>query len=227
MDRQEEALTALRPLFTGLGAKRLLVHAIFESNKYFWRTGSGKMKSNGKKQAALAEGMSPDDVVMEAMRRTITGDRPWNRTKYPNILNHLKWVITSLVANLASSADNKTFRAMPEDEDGNQREAGLPQAAETPEPEFEAPTDEADAPVERPPEVAFLRGIVGPDADALANDIFDAISDDPQLLAVFEQMMSDKKPRDIVAAMGLPREDVYKLTQKLRRRLAPVLGVKA
>lgn len=90
MDQQEEALTALRPLFMGLGAKRLLVHAIFESNKYFWRTGSGKMKSNWKKQATLAEGMSPDDVVMEAMRRTITGDRLWNRTKYPNILNHLK-----------------------------------------------------------------------------------------------------------------------------------------
>lgn len=227
MGEQEETLGALQRLFSGLGAKRLLVHAIYESKKYFWRTGSGRLKVRGKQDAALAEGMSPEDIVMEAMRRTITGDRPWNREKYPDIANHLKWVITSLASNLAESADNHAFRSMPVDAEGNVLTDRLSNGGEHRDVEIELPMDEKElqAMDERPPEAKFLAGIKGPEADDLTNKVLDAISDDAQLLEVFQHLMDEKKPRDIMVAMGLSDKEVYRLTQKLRRRITQCEGL--
>jgi len=45
---------------------------------------------------------------------------------------------------------------------------------------------------ERPPEVVFLRGVVGEDAGALVSSVLDAISDDPQLVKVLEHLMTTR-----------------------------------
>lgn len=238
MDRQQEVLAALQPLYSGdgHGAKRLLVHAICESKKFAWRTSGQegtrrrKADSSSQTETVLAKGVSPEDLVGDGIDLTVKGKRAWNRTKYPNILNHLKWVITGLVQNLASSWDNKTFRPMPEDREGRPRDEMLP---------VEQPTEAApdgnpngsgdgDTVVDgTPPEAMALRAVAGPGAGYFVDEIYKAVGDDEQLAEVLLHLAEGKKPRQIMKDMNLPDADVYRLTQKLRRRIAPILDAKA
>lgn len=183
---QNEALEALQRLDFSLESKRLLVHAIHESRRYFWSRGQGAPLSGGR-DAVLARGASPADIVQQAMLLTMDGSRPWDQGKYPDIANHLRWVIRSLISNLASSSDNRQVQELPEE--------------------------------------AILREKAAADPDELGCRVQAAIKDDPQLVEVFERLQQGGKPKDVGASMGLADKDVYRLTQKLRRRLAPVLAV--
>lgn len=237
MDRQQEVLAALQPLYSGegLGAKRLLVHAICESKKFAWRTGGKegmrrrKAGSNIQTETVLAKGISPEDLVGDAIDLTLKGNRPWNKTKYPNIVNHLKWVITSLVQNLASSWDNDTFRPMPEDQGGRPRDEQLlvEQAADPIADGNPAKIDGDPAADGVPPEAKALRELAGPGATYFVDEIYKAVSDDDQLAEVLLHLADRKKPRQIMEVMNLPDTEVYRLTQKLRRRIDPILGAKA
>lgn len=190
---QNEALQALQRLDFRLESKRLLVHAIHESRRYFWSRGQGAPLSGGR-DALLARGASAADIVQQAMLSTINGSRPWDPEKYPDIVSHLRWVIRSLVSNLAFSADNRQVQA----EDDERLEL---------------------------PEAAVLRDSAGAQADELSRRVQETIADDPQLVEVFDRLQQGGKPKEVAAAMGLADKDVYQLTQKLRRRLAPVLAV--
>jgi len=238
LDRQQEVLAALQPLYSGdgVGAKRLIVHAICESRKFRWRTGGAHgakhtgMKAKQQKDMALAKGTSPEDLIYEAVHLTLAGKRPWNREKYPNLANHLKWVITSLVQNLASSADNQKVGPIPEDRDGAERDDLLPAEVATDCPDSEpAALDGAVSgnEEEAPPEATILREVIGPNAAYLADEIYKAVGDDDQLAEVLLHLAEGKKPRHIKDVMNLSSKDVYRLTQKLRRRLEPILGVTA
>jgi hypothetical protein len=198
---QTEALEALQRMDYRMESKRLLVHAIHESRRYLWRRGPGVAPLSGGREALLARGASPADIVQQAMLLTMNGSRPWNQEKYPDIVNHLRWVIRSLISNLATSADNRQVQELPADPEENQRQ--------------------------ELPETSILRGSVGPEAADLSSRIQEAINDDPQLVEVLDRLQQGGKPRDVAAIMGLAEKDVYRLTQKLRRRLAPVLGASA
>lgn len=236
MDQTQEILAALQRL-TEEQRLKLLEHAIWESRAFYWRTGSGKMRHSAGGGAALAEGNSPEDVVQEALVRTIDNRRTWDRVKHPEIFDHLKLVVTSLTRNLASSRDNRTLRAMPENEEVRLREDLLPaeslvetlvngdQGAGDEEAEPDGPKVEELEPGEaEPPEARVLRQAEGAVAVDLEGRVFEAISDDDELLNVYEQMMDDKKPGEIAEVMSRPEKDVYRLTQKLRRRLRPLFG---
>ncbi|MCX5794276.1 MAG: hypothetical protein NTY77_02115 [Elusimicrobia bacterium] len=184
-------MRALQRLDFRLESKRLLVHAIHESRRYLWSRGQGAPLS-GSRDALLARGASAADIVQQAMLLTINGSRPWDQEKYPDIVSHLRWVIRSLISNLASSADNRQVQVQDE------QELELPEAA-------------------------VLRDSAGPQADELSRRVQEAIHDDPQLVKVFERLQQGGKPKEVGASMGLADKDVYRLTQKLRRRLAPVL----
>ncbi|MBI4676103.1 MAG: hypothetical protein HY748_00800 [Elusimicrobia bacterium] len=181
-----------------LESRRLLVHAIHESRRYAWRTGKGGMRFSDGRSEALASGVSPADVVQEAMALTMDGSRPWNKEKYPDICLHLRWVIRSLISNLATSADNRQLRQVPE--------------------EWSA------AEAQEPAEAEILRSAAGPEAEELSGRVLDAVKDDPVLVRVLGHLKEGRKPRHVAELMGLAEKDVYRLTQKLRRRLAGVLA---
>lgn len=194
---QAETLEAFRRMDYALESRRLLVHAIHESRKYAWRTGKGGMRFSDGRSEALASGASPVDVVQQAMALTMDGSRPWNKEKYPDLCLHLRWVIRSLIANLAASADNRQLRPVPEEWSG--------------------------AEAQEPAEAGLLRAAAGPDADELGGRVLAAVKDDPALAEALGHLKEGRKPRHIAELMGLAEKDVYRLTQKLRRRLAGVL----
>ena len=40
-----------------------------------------------------------EDFVYEAIKKVYTGEQAWNHTRQPNILDHLKWVLKSVISN--------------------------------------------------------------------------------------------------------------------------------
>ena len=185
-----QALQALSETDSELLGKKLLLHAVCESGKWRWgENGGGFIDGHN---TVLARGLSPMDIVQQAILQTLDGTRPWDSEKYPDITVHLKWVVTSLTANLASGADNRRLRPIPEESDGAEAAALLE-------------TDETEA-------------------AEIERKVLEAVKDDAQLVEVLSRLRNGEKPREIASAMKLSDKEIYRLTQKLKRRLAPVLG---
>lgn len=202
---ESEALRALYQLDGERLGKTLLLHAVCESRKYDWRRGgSGFIDGHN---TVLAQGLSPMDVIQQAVAQTLDGSRPWDSEKYPDITSHLKWVATSIVSNIATSADNRHLQEMPQNSAGE------------PDEELQADPDYCRA----NPEPAVLTDISEPDATEMEQKVFDAVKDDPLLVEVLNHLRNEEKPRNIAVIMKLTEKEIYRLTQKLRRRLAPVL----
>ncbi len=197
MNEENITLQALKRMDYRLLGKRLLVHAICECRKYSWR-GSGNAGSFMDADLShLAQGLSAADLVQQAVALTIEGRRPWDGKKVPDITVHLKWVIKSLVSNLAASSDN------------------IQLASEMP-----GAGDEGGA--AEPPDFAVLPEMAEPESGALRERLFQAVKDDSVLLRILALIEEEKSPEEIAGAMALSRKDVYQLTRKLRRRLAAV-----
>lgn len=75
---------------------RLVKYAIFKVRRLEWRTG-----------AFLPKGLLPEDLALEAIRKTFEGVRLWDTLKKPALLEHLKSVVDSDVHALVSSAEHR------------------------------------------------------------------------------------------------------------------------
>ncbi len=195
MNNENNALQALKRLDYRLLGKRLLVHAICECRKYSWRGAGNTGSFVDADLSHLAQGLSAADLVQQAVALTIEGRRPWDENKVPDITVHLKWVIKSLVSNLATSADN------------------IQLAAEMP------GAGEEDGAAE-PQTFAVLPELTEPESGKVRERLFEAVKDDSALVRVLSLIEEEKKPEEIAGLMELSRKDVYQLTRKLRRRLA-------
>ena len=196
MNGENNVLEALKRLDYRLLGKRLLVHAICECRKYSWRGSGNTGRFMDADLSHLAQGLSAADIVQQAVALTIEGRRPWNEKKIPDITVHLKWVIKSLVSNLATSSDNT-------------------QVAEPPETGDEHCTAEQ-------PDPATFRNMPEPESGAFRDRLFQAVKDDRVLSRVLSLIEEEKSPEEIAGIMELSRKDIYQLTRKLRRRLAAV-----
>jgi len=196
MNAENNALEALKRLDYQLLGKRLLVHAICECRKYSWRGAGNTGGFLDADLSHLAQGISAADFVQQAVALTMEGRRPWDENKFPDITAHLKWVIKSLVSNLATSSDNTQVAELPE-------------------------TGDEDHTAEQPAPAAF-RDMPEPESSALRDRLFQAVKDDGVLSRVLSLIEEEKNPEEIAGIMELSRKDVYQLTRKLRRRLAAV-----
>lgn len=189
MNTDNRSLEEIRRLDYRLLGKRLLAHALYECSRYSWRGAGQAGRFMDADLSHLAKGMSAADLVEQALELTLDGRRPWDQAKFPDITAHLKWVIRSLVSNLATSSDNARLSGLPENEDGTEAELPAPEELD--------------------------EGAAG----ELRERLRSAAQDDPLLVKVIALLGEEKRPEEIAAALNLTRRDIYRLTRKLRRRL--------
>jgi len=149
----------------------------------------------------LPGGQNAEDVCGEAINAVFDGKRAWNPERYPILLEHLKWIVRSLLSDKGLLGRKENDVMVPGDPeafgDAVASESGVP-----------APSEEA---VDF--KVALMREVGG---DKELQDLITAIE------------MDFEKPRDIAEMTGIKVERVYELRRKLysfAKRVAPTNGV--
>lgn len=201
-----DAIAALKQQDSIKLHKELVVTAIHECRKYGW----GGVSPYGfvKENTNLSSGESPMDIASKALTDTIAGVRPWDKEKYPDIRNHLKWAITSIVNNLANSAENRTtttFSGLATDES----------------PDGDGETWSLSA------EERGLLGKITEYDEVESQEFIDAVIDefhgDNTLEAVLEYSMSGLTPSEISEKLNLPISATYQLTRKIVRKVKKII----
>jgi len=67
----------------------------------------------GHQHEGTIKGKEANDYVQEAISLALTGERKWNKSKYPEFLNFLKGITSSLISNDIKSPENKTSSSTP------------------------------------------------------------------------------------------------------------------
>ena len=63
--------------------------------------------------SGLLSKLTPEDVANDAVAKTLSGERPWNEEKYPDLFTHLAQCISSDIYNAYTSSDfNKVNRGI-------------------------------------------------------------------------------------------------------------------
>lgn len=181
---------------------RLTYHAVFQFRRYSWKSG-------------LPKGNSPEDIAVSAIEKVWDGSRDWDPDKYPNLLKHLKWIVSSDIEHLFSSIEHKKTGHMPALKNDNRTDVDLGEMAHehphsisekvlTPEEEIIAEQDRRSA-----------EGLIAELHDAVKGD------DDLELLLLYFEEGFDK-PETIAAETGWDIKTVYNLKKKLLRKAAKI-----
>lgn len=67
----------------------------------------------GHQHEGTIKGKEASDYVQEAIRLALAGERKWNKSKYPEFLNFLKGITSSIVSNDIKSLENETSSSTP------------------------------------------------------------------------------------------------------------------
>lgn len=183
---------------------KLAYYAIFCFKRYRWI-------------ANFPKGNSPEDIAINAIEKVWNGTRDWNPDKYPNLLEHLKWIVKSDVEHLSSSLEHKSTGTLPvvTKEDGTKIELeetnreyahSITQKVPTPEEELIAKEDQKQKYEDKA--LAELHKIVKGDQDL------------EFLLLCFEDGIG--KPSEIATIAEWKIEKVYNLKKKLLRKAAKI-----
>lgn len=78
--------------------EKLTLHALEKLRRRFWRGEWGGMPPGGTEAA---------DFASEAITDTYSGERSWNRDRHPDLINHLRSAVDSLISNAVRSSANK------------------------------------------------------------------------------------------------------------------------
>ena len=182
---------------------RLERHAHWKVQRLGWVTGSGENPN-------LPKGMSAEDLAYQAIERVLTGTRSWNPDKEPDLFKLLCDVVDSLVSHLVNSEEHKERK--------NQVNGDFLY-------DYPDRGDPGDRRVGRGFVSDFHVAEPGRDGGASPEERFfylaiEALSDDPDLLRVFELCYDGMdKAADIARSTGIPVDLVYRLKEKMRRRL--------
>lgn len=142
----------------------------------------------------------PVDIALEAITDICSGKRAWDREQYPNLLNHLYWVVKSKVSNLTTSAGHKAERPYDAEthdvyREVHNEETALDQKAEVRE---------------------FMKGVKA------------LLKDEKPLLDVVEAIddcgLTERS--DIAQVLGISPEEMTNRRKKLKRRLLPLIDPK-
>ncbi|MEM7246000.1 MAG: ECF-type sigma factor [Acidobacteriota bacterium] len=143
-------------------------------------------------RAQLPEGNDAKDLALEAIIRVLDGRRAWDAQARPELLNHLRDVVDSLLSNLVRSSDHLTRSG----HDADDAEAhGVPAIRHraTQQQQLEAAE-----------ELERIRSLV---------------ADDPVLCQVLAQMEEGATPKEIAIELGLEVKDVNNHLRTIRRRV--------
>lgn len=144
----------------------------------------------------LPEGHTPSDIAHQAVQLVFEGERQWDPSTHPDLLRYLSGVVSSLVSNLVTGADHtrRTDGAADEPLDLDRFEGTV---AASP-----LASTESDECVEE------LREIVDRET-----------ADDEGLATVAMGFEDEMRPAEIADVLSIEVKEVYRLAQKLRRRL--------
>jgi DNA-directed RNA polymerase specialized sigma24 family protein len=183
---------------------KLLRYALMKVRRLGWATGSGENPN-------LPNGMSAEDLACQAITRVFEGTRSWNPDKEPDLFKFLCDVVDSLVSHLVNSEEHKERKNQvngdflhdyPDHGDPGDGRGGRGRVSDF---QVAEPGHDGGA---SPAERFFYLAI-------------EALSDDPDLFKVFELCYDGMdKAADIARSMGIPVDQVYRLKEKMRRRLA-------
>ena len=146
-------------------------------------------------RGVLPQGYDARGLAMEALSRVLDGRRrPWDRQKEPTLTWYLKSVVKSIFSEMLKAADRERCELAAVDAEGRDlvAAAGSTNAG-------------ADLELERAQLQEKILGEFQDDEDQLV------------LMCLFEDLV---KPADIAEETGLNVRDVYRIKQKIKRRLS-------
>lgn len=183
---------------------KLLRYALMKVQRLGWVTGSGGNPN-------LPKGLSAEDLACEAITRVFEGTRSWNPDKEPDLFKFLCDVVDSLVSHLVNSEEHKERKNQvngdflhdyPDHGDPGDGRGGRGRVSD-----FQVAEPGCDGGTSRDEKFLYLA--------------IEALSDDRDLRRVFELCYDGvDKAADIARSMGVPVEQVYRLKEKMKRRLA-------
>ncbi len=142
-------------------------------------------------RGVLPEGHDGGSIASEAIARVLQGDRRWDPEAEPDLLGYLKTVVKSIVWDLMKAAEKEALE----------------------------PLDKGD---ERAIEEVPC-GDPGPDAEVVAAETGDrmlaALETDEERIVFLCICGGNDKAADIGQELGLDTRQVYRIKQKIRRRL--------
>lgn len=162
-----------------------------------WRAAGLPFTKGG---GVLPQGQEPKDLAREAITRVFEGRRVWDPARDPDLLDYLKGVVSSLSSNLVTSADHthRTAETNGEAIDLDAFEDGQPTPAAL----------AASAQCE----------------EELRELVEEATADDSGLATVAMGLEDGMRAAEIASEFSMEVGDVYRMTQKLRRRLLSLMS---
>ena len=154
-----------------------------------------RTRTNWIARGVLPRGYDAPSLAMEALTRVLQGTRrPWDRHKEPTLLAYLKSVVRSIFSEVLAVATRESVEVAPVDSEGRD-------LVET------AASTEAGADLELE-QSQLQEAILGQ---------FHEDDDQLVLMCLFEGVV---KPAEIADETGLSVKDVYRVKQKIKRRLS-------
>ena len=145
-------------------------------------------------RGTLPRGYDAASLAMEALSRVLDGRRrPWDPQKEPTLLAYLKSVVKSILSELLAAASRESIELPAVDSEGRDLFAAAPSTDAS-----------ADLELQRSQLQEAILGQFHEDDDQLV------------LLCLFEGVV---KPREIADETGLSAQTVYRVKQKIKRRL--------
>ena len=180
---------------------KLTNYAIFKTNRLYW------------KYRTLPQGLTPEDMVMEAINKMFEGKRKWNPSKNPDLYSYLKSVVDSDISHIYETKEYGLTQPFPETEERQEVEELLDRADPT--------SDHAiylTPPVLNPEETLLEKEKIKGD-EATVDLFFEAIKGDKKLEDLASLIMEGyTKPAEIAEQMGIDVKEVNNLQKRFRRK---------
>lgn len=191
--------------------RRLTYYAVSRARIYNWNSGDND----------LPKGKTPEDIACDAIEKVWTGTRTWDPEKYPDLLQHLKWIVKSDMGHLLSSSDHQLSRRGFEDNE-------TPDAIDAQDHTFpDASSAIGTLSKTNNPEEELIAKEKRDHEEQLKRELYEFVKgdEDLEILLVFFEDGIDK-PETIATEMAWDITKVNNLKRKLFRKASMILSPK-
>ncbi len=160
----------------------------------------------------IPNGLTPEDLALEAIADFLDRKRTWNYEKQPNLLYFLKSVVDSKISHLFELDDYKRTQPFPMTEEGQEVEEMLDKANPAADHACYSPIKSLN------PEEILLKKEEKQGDEAVVRMLIDLIAGDKELETLFDLICDGLKPAEIAAKMRINVKEVYNLKKRLDRK---------
>jgi RNA polymerase sigma factor (sigma-70 family) len=194
-------------------SREIVNFAQWEAWRYKWQDGN---------RWELAAGKTVEDVVQDAIEKTIAGVRRWDPDK-GELRPWLKAQVKSIMNHLYHSGPRRYEEAIPEDDEDEEAVDRMEYRA------IKAGGYGAAGTGSKSPEETLLRRETEKDykeqMEQRANMLFQAVSGDSELEEMLQAIMDGCEPqaRHLAAELGVSVENIYNRNKRLQRHVAKLM----